>query len=460
MAHLPRRRRLPARVWLACAIAASAIIAGAPQGARGDVLRILQDDLEAIQARVDLIEQAQQQLDVVYFAVADDDLALAFLAMLRDASRRGVRVRLVVDGMYNDIPEPVQAHLLREGVEIREYHPIQCRHPFWINRRMHDKVLLADCSRMIVGSRNLDHRNFGLGCRNFVDRDAYVEGAIACCEGRRYFERLWASRDLRPTSTRKTHQVDDDNQCDPLYGLSRQLAACAITPGAALDEARCELFASGAIHPGVPDSWSAGQPHVCNLRFLSDGGELLRRHSEISETILELVAGAQESIILESPYLVISRHLDQALTQAQSRGVQVVILTNSLASTDQLMVYAGYSNQRKRLLARRVEVWEFAGCDHFHAKSALIDGCIAVIGSYNFDPRSEHLNTETAVVARDPYVADQLLDSMDAHFANSWRIGPDGNPIGADERHPRAGEKKIHQLRAARLLAPLIRRHL
>ena len=97
-------------------------------------------------------------------------------------------------------------------------------------------------------------------------------------------------------------------------------------------------------------------------------------------------------------------------------------MTNSLASTDQLMVYAGYSNQRKNLLARGVEVWEFSGCDHFHAKSALIDGCIAVIGSYNFDPRSEHLNTETAVVARDPYVAHQLLESMDAHFANAWRI--------------------------------------
>ncbi|MBA3482902.1 MAG: phospholipase D family protein [Pirellulales bacterium] len=435
-------------------------MAGIAQGARGDVVRILQDDLEAIQARVDVIEQAQQQLDVVYFAVADDDLALAFLALLRDAERRGVQVRLVVDGMYNDIPEPVQEHLLREGVGIREYHPIQCRHPFWINRRMHDKVLLADCDRMIVGSRNLDHRNFGLGCRNFVDRDAYVEGAVACCEGRRYFERLWASRDLRPTNTRKTHRVDDDHQCDPLYGLSRQLAAGAITAAAALDQARCELFASGAILPCALADWSAGQPHVCSLRFLSDGGERLRRHSEISETILELVAGAQESIILESPYLVISRHLDQALTQAQARGVQVVILTNSLASTDQLMVYAGYSNQRKRLLARGVEVWEFAGCDHFHAKSALIDGCIAVIGSYNFDPRSEHLNTETAVVARDPYVAKQLLEAMDTHFANAWRIGPDGNPIGSDQRHPRASDKRIQQLRAARLLAPLIRRHL
>ena len=64
------------------------------------------------------------------------------------------------------------------------------------------------------------------------------------------------------------------------------------------------------------------------------------------------------------------------------------------------------------------------------------------------------------MVARDPYVAHQLLESMDAHFANAWRIGLDGNPIGSDERHPRAGEKRIQQLRAARLLAPLIRRHL
>jgi phosphatidylserine/phosphatidylglycerophosphate/cardiolipin synthase-like enzyme len=312
---------------------------------------------------------------------------------------------------------------------------------------------------MIVGSRNLDHRNFGLGERNYVDRDAYVEGAVACCEGRRYFERLWSSDDLRPTDTSRNSEPDDDH-CGPMYSLSHELAAGRITASGALDVARCELLTSGAIVSGAVGDWAAGQPDVCSLRFLSDGGERLRRHSEISETILELVENARHSVILESPYLVVSRHLDQALKQAQSRGVHVVILTNSLASTDQLMVYAGYQNQKKKLLARGVEVWEFAGCDHFHAKSALVDGCIAVIGSYNFDPRSEHLNTETAVVARDPYIADQLLACMDAHFANSWRIGPDGKPLGSDERHPRAGEKKIRQLRAARLLAPVIRRHL
>jgi phosphatidylserine/phosphatidylglycerophosphate/cardiolipin synthase-like enzyme len=173
-----------------------------------------------------------------------------------------------------------------------------------------------------------------------------------------------------------------------------------------------------------------------------------------------MVAEARHSIIIESPYFVVSSHLDKAFDQALARGVKIVILTNSLATTDQTLVYGGYANQKRRLLRQGVELWEYAGPDHLHAKSAIIDDRLSIIGSYNFDHRSEHLNTETAILSCDPCVAVCLAAAMAVHFANSWHIGPDGTPVDSPIKHPGADAEQLRKLRWSRLVAPVVRRHL
>src|SRR5918911_5650447 len=98
--------------------------------ARADVVRILADDREAAQARVDLIRQAKDSIEVLYFMAKDDRVALAILQLLRDARRRGVSdVRVVIDGSFRRIPKPVLSHLRDEGVRVRTYHPFDLRHP-------------------------------------------------------------------------------------------------------------------------------------------------------------------------------------------------------------------------------------------------------------------------------------------------------------------------------------------
>jgi phosphatidylserine/phosphatidylglycerophosphate/cardiolipin synthase-like enzyme len=413
---------------------------------QADVVRILDDNREAAQARVDLIQLAQREINVDYFSVADDDLAHAFLALLRDAARRGVTVRLLVDGLNNHIPDEIQSHLLAAGVQIREYHPVKCTHPLWLNRRLHDKVFVVDCRQAIVGSRNLDGRNFGLACRNFVDRDAYVCGCAAEAS-HRHFHRLWASDDVRPV--------------DPGGAIGRCLKLgddeC---PNCTLNRSLNKLITCGFIRLDAVEIESGADAPSATVHFLYDDGGPKEEPGDISTKLLELLDYAEQSIVLESPYLVFSEHLKQALTRAQARGVEVIILTNSLASTDQPLVYAQYENQKRMMMRRGVEFWEFVGPSHLHAKSILVDGYISVIGSYNFDPRSEHLNTETAIISCDQGLAEALIESMANHFAQSWQIGPDGHPLGADSRHPGVGVFDLQKHLAARLIAPLIKRHL
>ena len=149
--------------------------------AKADVVRILDDPREAMQARADVIRQARTRLTMLYFLARDDRVTLSVLALLRDARRRGVGdVRVIVDGSFHRIPKAVLAHLRDEGIEVRTYHPFDLHHPTWLFHRMHEKVIVADGARYITGGRNLDESYFGLaGKRNFLDRDVYVEGASA-----------------------------------------------------------------------------------------------------------------------------------------------------------------------------------------------------------------------------------------------------------------------------------------
>jgi cardiolipin synthase C len=417
-----------------------------------DVVRLLCDDREAAQARVDLIQLAQAEINVASFAVADDTIGRAFLALLRDAAQRGVTVRLLVDGLNNHIPDSIQRRLIASGVQLRAYHPVKCTNPLWLNRRMHDKLVIVDCMHLIVGSRNLDNRNFGLACRNYVDEDAYVRGCAAR-EARDYFLCVWNSDEVRPLQPEGKFGVGD--LC-PCIG-PRKGPAC---PSCAMDQALQSLVECDFITLDAPTDWAAGAPEVEQVCFLKDDCGVKNQPGAISGQLHKLLSCAKQSIFIESPYLLFSKDLEAVIAKARGRGVAVTILTNSLASTDQTLVYAGYLNQRQRMLNLGVEFWEFAGPNHFHAKTVLVDGCISVVGSYNFDPRSEHLNTETAVATNDPHVADALIEAMVDHFANAWRIAPDGKPLGMNVKHPRVDLLRMQQLRAARVVAPVIKRHL
>jgi putative cardiolipin synthase len=145
--------------------------------------------------------------------------------------------------------------------------------------------------------------------------------------------------------------------------------------------------------------------------------------------------------VIQSPYLVMSDNAKALFRAAVARGVKVRILTNSLASTDNLQAFSGYRNQRKQLLKMGLDIREYKPDPAnrselmsranppavppvfaLHAKSMVVDGRIACIGTFNFDPRSENLNTEVAAVIHHEGLARRLqaLIEADMRPENSW----------------------------------------
>jgi len=431
----------------------------------GDRFRLLQGDYEAAQARVDLIQQATWEIEASYYGIGNDRIAATYLSLMRDAALRHVTVRLIVDAEHNDIPPEVQALLLGAGVQIKEFHPVTIAHPSWMNLRMHDKVLIVDRERMIVGSRNLKISHFGLDKVNYVDRDAYLRGDVVA-HAHRYYACLWNSDEVRDTDLKdnlwQKWKQKDELSLDRV-GLSEASAAglsSAAKAGLWLTAGRYLSVGCRPIEFCTRNDWSECAVDVRCARFVHDLCGLKRQPGDINEQLLALIRQARVSIVLETPYFIMSAQWRRALFDARARGVQIVVFTNSLASTDEILVAGVFTNQRRRLLRHGFELWEYAGPNHLHAKSMVVDGSTAFVGSFNFDPRSEYLNTETGVVVGDPQVVEWVLASIDDHLRNAFLIGRHGRSVSHGVRQPGASRAKILRLQPIRVFVPAIRRML
>ena len=372
--------------------------------AQADKVRIIEDPREASQIRVDLIQQAKRSIDAQYYIVGDDYFTYAGLALLRDAARRGCNVRIIIDGRSNKISPAVHAHLKQEKIAIKVYHPVTLRKLSWVVRRMHDKGLDVDGTRMIRGGRNVEGDYFGYAQRNFVDRDVYVEGK-AVADSDAYFDELWNSDEVVPVKTK-----------DPTGALAQQGRAV-------LDAARKKLRTSKAPRIDTGTDWSARAREVGPVQFFHDPVGRKGLEPGISTSLQKALRSSHRSILIETPYLIPTKELLAEIRQVKKQGVtRIEMITNSLSSNDSMLVQLGYETSKKKLLRLGVDLWEYKGPDTLHAKSAVLDDRIALIGSFNMDPRSQHLNTETAVAINDEVTARTLSRYINAHKTNCTHI--------------------------------------
>jgi putative cardiolipin synthase len=397
-----------------------------------DKALILENPRDAVQARVDLIQHARSSIDAQYYVVGNDDFTLEGLALLRDAARRGCQVRIIVDGRSNMLSKAVHAELRREHVLVKLYHPVTLGTLHLLLHRMHDKGLNIDRRCMIRGGRNAEGDYFGYWKHNFVDRDVYVEGS-AVTDSVVYFDRLWNSAEVAP------------------------VAAVQDATGARADEGRKILDAAKQklrsrtvprMNSGI--DWSAKAREVGRVEFLHDPVGKKNIEFGIAQALRLKLRQTRHSVLIETPYLVPTNELMTDLSELRSHGVTTIrIITNSSVTNDDVLVSIGYEAAKKKLLNLGVDLWEYNGPETIHAKSAVLDDKLALIGSFNMDYRSQRLNTETAVAISNAKTAHELRRNIYAHKAKCTHItpehlgGPDLATMPLSERIKRSFQKLL-----------------
>jgi putative cardiolipin synthase len=176
--------------------------------------------------------------------------------------------------------------------------------------------------------------------------------------------------------------------------------------------------------------------------------------------LINLIRKAKTSVDIQSPYLITTEESRKLFSDAVKRGVKIRILTNSMASTDNMEAFSGYQRDREALLKTGVKIYEFKpdAAERYqvmtgalqekinytpifglHSKSMIVDNSITVIGTFNLDPRSANLNTECVTIMRSEKIAAGVLKGMEIEFQphNSWETTTEFNPDAEASRAKR-----------------------
>ncbi|MBR9828808.1 MAG: phospholipase D family protein [Oceanospirillales bacterium] len=395
---------------------------------------LLESGLDAFVARAALARAAQRSIDAQYYLLHDDLTGHLFINELIQAAERGVRVRLLVDDMDLDGRELGAAALdAMPNMEVRIFNPFGRNVNRWsqfvtrfgsVTRRMHNKTFIVDGQAVILGGRNIGNEYFEADpALAFGDLDVLGIGPIAGAAVTS-FDAYW-NHDLAYPATTLIGEMPD---ADTIAHVRDQMAvymdsqAVAYAPYfTALSESRLARRLSAGELPLI---WG-------HAELLADDPDKLladRRETDLhlSQALAPYFMGLKESLVIFSPYFVPGAEGTDFFRALVERGVQVRILTNSLASTDVPIVHVGYVRHRRALLRAGVELYEmsrkvrpeqhkrsfFTGSSKasLHAKSFVLDGQHVFIGSLNLDPRSLVENTEVGVIIDAPEFAARMLD--------------------------------------------------
>jgi len=434
---------------------------------------ILEKGEEALIGRAWLTQHATQSIDVQYFIWSTDNIGILAAEQLLSAAERGVAVRVLVDDLLIDAQDRTLLLLsAHPNAQIRIYNPnLSVGVSFWqrminavtefraINKRMHDKTAIFDNIAGITGGRNMADEYFDYDHEyNFRDRDVLLVGP-AVADMTENFNEFWNSEFAVPVEDILGDEAESITAED-VATRARELHSYANDPRNFAPQVREAIASAPASFPYLLQamSWE-------NVTFVSDipgknpGESGLVGGGETTTHLVNALSGAQESVLVQSPYLIMPEGGIELFAKLVDSGVRIRVSTNSLASTDNIQAFSGYHEQREDLLRAGVELYEFkpypqirdALIDRYpaiaesnpvfalHAKSMVIDGETVYIGTFNLDPRSANLNTEVGVLVDSKELADQLTASIerDIRPENSWQTTEAFNPDSIESRRKR-----------------------
>lgn len=397
--------------------------------------QVVGDGRKAFVARAALADAAERTLDLQYYSVANDKTTDLLLLRILAAAERGVRVRILLDDVHVSTRLFAQrAMAAHPGIQVRLFNPFFSGGTSMLvrlgefifnserlNRRMHNKLWVADGIAAVVGSRNLADEYFDASeSFNFLDVDLLAVGPVAL-ELSRAFDAYWNSTTVTPIEA----FVEPPDAVERASATKMMLAS---GQAACKDFAPCRWLEEddllGDLRAAkIPLSWARSRVIYDTPQEDKEGGSAtgighgsIRDHPGNIET--------QAELLIVSPYFVPNEDLHSHLGALRERGVRIAVLTNSLASTDAPAAHAGYANYRVALLRQGVELyevrpespaprrfvrrWLYARSSSLHAKVIVQDRQRASVGSLNQDPRSRLHNTESCIVLESPELAAEL----------------------------------------------------
>lgn len=409
---------------------------------------LLPGNQEALEWRLAMIDHATTSLDMKYFIWEADEAGYLMLERIIRAAGRGVRVRLLIDDMTMSASDATVSMLSSlKNMELRIYNPVRHRGlSGWLdylgkrrhNQRMHNKLMVVDGHWAIAGGRNIGNSYFGLSEKyNFRDLDVLITGALLP-ELSHAFDEYWNCPQVYP----------GDQLVKKPMGKKRKKLASKVGEKMGKAEPILRLSPYPSARQDWSDRFNALPEHMVagTAEYYHDspdyGGKQRVRMLDILETNQPPPVVSATYV---SPYFLPNENMLKGMQKMVDDGVEVSLLTASLAANNHTPVHSHYKKYRRQILATGTALYEFdsqpkadvrevADTDpiasafiSLHVKAGVVDSKRLMIGSLNLDPRAMDLNTENLMIIHSEPLALQLEALIDdlSGAGNAWQVTGD-----------------------------------
>lgn len=336
-------------------------------------IQVLIDGPSAFAKRDDLVSKARKSIHVLTWSVYDDVTGTRFADQMIEKKKQGIDVKIIVDALtaqkagHNKQLE----RIIQNGIPV-----IFSRNPALFLSGHHRKAMIIDEADVIAGGMNYGDVYSHMGNKaKWRDTDVYFTGSLAE-RTQNLFVSEW------------NEQIDFQK----------------------LSFAKMEK-----LNVRVPK----GESKAILLNSVPADQKL--SGSSILKSLIALIKGSMNEIIIENAYIISSPTLEKVLSEAVQRGVRVTIITNSSKSVDEPVVSNPILASALRLKKLGANIVLKTG-DTLHSKVALFDREISVITSYNLHPRSELLEDEMSYIFASPVAAQQLRVALMNDIKQNIRV--------------------------------------
>lgn len=389
-------------------------------------LTLLDNGIDSLARRLQLIEGAKESIDLEFFIYSLDESSRLVNQALVAKARQGVKVRVLVDFSVAVFQfGPGYAKKLKDtGIEVKYYNTASVTRILSVQHRTHRKMLIVDNEVAVIGGRNIANDYFDLSTHyNFLDSDLMIRGWIVG-PIRDSFQVYWSSSWAKDPDYSEAKESEDD-------------PALAFLNETSIDQDMRDqvLVASQRAHETPPS--------ICrDIRFVTDypGAQVSSR--KLFPAIIETLGAAKKDVLVETPYFILRRDGANAIKTVSTRGVKFTFLTNSLHSTDAYYTVAALvPGLFGALSIPNLNLWAYKGEplkgysedppeSHrwgVHAKRGVVDDDTILLGTYNIDPRSANFNSEMMVVCKgNKELAAQMRESINRRIEQSRQVIADG----------------------------------
>ena len=407
---------------------------------------ILYEPLEAIAARIHLIDKAEKTLDLQYYIWDNDKIGALALYKIIQAADRGVKVRLLIDDNNAKAMEGIYLALDQHvNIEVKLFNPYRFRkaRPIdmildlkRINRRMHNKTFTADNQITLIGGRNMSNQYYNISdSYQFSDVDVMLVGQ-AVDDISHSFDEYWNHNYAYPI-----RQIVNAQYSPLRYdSLKEQLMQH-------FKDVTVQNYLDLSNRSNDFENWLSNHVQLdwVKAEVVKDAPDKIKakakKEQHLNFQMVKHLEKPEKSVDIISAYFVPEIEGEKRLSKLAQEGVQVRVLTNSFKANDVALVHAFYGKYRKDLLKNGVQLYEFLPAapdtdneanqelskkakvslkglsrSSLHAKLMALDDKQVFIGSFNFDPRSANLNTEIGVILNSQPLAVGVHKTMDANL--------------------------------------------